>query len=221
MRRLLTGVCFLLVLAPAAVASKDAAPPTCTRNSSYPVPGALQLDGSRTGVTTVAEPVDYYRVYGNTVAQILRQAAMCAPAVVAGYLAYASWYFNWSFLAGRLPDGNCKLTSVAVGVHTAEVLPRWTPGPSAAGGLAQKWTKFAGALATHEQGHLQRAVQGAQKILHDMQSMGEVSCTTLNSSVNGVGQRDLNAITETERQYDVQTDHGATQGAVLAGVLGG
>jgi len=49
----------------------------------------------------------------------------------------------------------------------------------------------------------------------DLTALPAMACSQLASSANGIIQNDVAALNQANTDYDSQTNHGATQGAVL------
>jgi len=72
------------------------------------------------------------------------------------------------------------------------------------------------ALSVHELGHYDFAKRAATDKESEILSMSEMDiCTALEAAANELGNQTLNEYQAVERRYDVDTDHGRTQGAWL------
>ena len=88
--------------------------------------------------------------------------------------------------------------------------------PAPAPGLAEAWDSYIAALTLHEQGHVDRDVQSAQQLLDDLEALGEADCGSLATEVGALATKASIALAQANVDYDTQTSHGRTQGAVLA-----
>jgi hypothetical protein len=73
--------------------------------------------------------------------------------------------------------------------------------------LVDRWTAFTQSLATHEDGHAVRVIQNAGTVAD---AISAASC----ANASAAAQSALNSIQQINDQYDIDTNHGATQGAV-------
>ena len=206
-----TGTATTVDTAPAVAVTPS--PPGCP-DTSFQVPSVLTL--SAPGLTTAIDPPRLYPVGGNTVAEINTQIGKCKPPSAGRYAAITRYSLNYSYTASKQADGLCRLARVSVGIHVAVALPGWTPGPGAAPGLADAWQAYVAALTLHEQGHVDRDVQSAQQLRSDLEALGESDCATLNVQVSALATKSGVALAQANLDYDNETGHGATQGAVLA-----
>ena len=205
------------------------AAPVTTQNSSpavlpctpvaMPHPTTLDLTLAPAGVSQLTEPTEYYTIYGNDALTLQQQIAHCAPGSsasnLAEFTAQTAYNLTWQYGTTVFDDGTCQAGNVKIGVHTQTVLPSWQPGTDATPGLAARWSNFAAALAVHEQGHASLAADYAGQILADVSAVPVQSCDTLTSTLNAVIQNDAAGLSAASERYDTQTNHGATQGAVL------
>lgn len=180
-------------------------------------PTALTLDNTPTGLSVQADLPVSYRVFGNTAAQIHSQLEQCGPrstGTAADFTGQTDYSLSWQY--DLASDGEeCSLTDVRVGLHTAIALPSWQPASSATKGLDDRWQQFANGLYTHEAGHVSIDKAYAAKLTLDLKSMPEQPCGDAASMVHALAAADVSALNRANDAYDVQTDHGATQGAVL------
>jgi predicted secreted Zn-dependent protease len=122
------------------------------------------------------------------------------------YDALTEWQFQWF-----VPDdgnGSCNLDGVTVEYTITVIFPQWTPSAEATAALIQKWNGYIDALALHESGHVERVVPHVPDLVNDIKAS---TC----ESFNEAGQAWLNDIDQLNSDYDAETNHGATQGAVF------
>src|SRR4029078_10465196 len=103
----------------------------------------------------------------------------------------------------------------SVGIHVTVAVPSWTPGPGVAPGLADGWQTYIAALILHEQGHVDRDLASAQQLLDDLTALGEADCGGLAAQVSNLATLSGVALAKSHADYDNETAHGRTQGAVL------
>ena len=148
--------------------------------------------------------------------QSLRQAINAAtPITVDGrrFHGYTRWNVRWTFRWWREPSGRCTLTEVSTRLRVELQLPDLqgaTPNQQA------EFDRYLPALSQHEQGHVQFGRDAARAIDQGIAQLpAEPECATLERRANALGHRVLRDYVEREKLYDVNTGHGATQGAKL------
>lgn len=122
------------------------------------------------------------------------------------YDAQTDWQFEWF-----VPDdgyGSCNLDGVTVDYAITVIFPQWTPPAQATAALIEQWNDYIDALAVHESGHVERVVPNIPELY---EAIKESSC----DSFDAAAQEWLDAIDQINSEYDADTDHGATQGAVF------
>lgn len=129
------------------------------------------------------------------------------------------------------PDGHRYTASItrtitSWSIKTTITLPKWTGYDSACDAEKAEWDRFLAALTAHEEGH-DKASEDALKNANPLTTITGVgsACDEATAVANAQadlaakyaaeGQRVQAAIDAANTQYDTDTDHGATQGAVL------
>ena len=148
--------------------------------------------------------------------QSLREALNAAtPILINGkrFHGYTRWYVRWQFQWAPDPQGRCRITQVNTRLTTEVQLPDLRRGTEA---QQARFDRYLPALSQHEQGHVQVGRDAAQAIDRAIADMPAASdCATLERNANTLGQALLQEHIEREKQFDVTTGHGATQGARL------
>ncbi len=185
---------------------------------SFGEPSELLLDDAPTGLTIRIDATTYYRVYGANASQLEQQIKQCAPGgnpdAAAEFTGVTNYSLTWSYAYTSLTNGNCQLSDVKVGLHTATALPEWQP-LAASTRLANEWQAFIKALAMHEQYHVGLDRLYAAQLTADLTNLAPMSCGRLASAAQSLVQADITTLNQANTDYDTQTDHGATQGAIL------
>jgi len=150
----------------------------------------------------------FYEIQGSTADELQAGMAQSGPTSSGGaeFAANTSWQFHWSWNQ-TTAGGVCHPTNVHVTYSVTIAFPHWTPPANAAPGLVDRWTTFSEALATHEDGHAVRVIQNAGKV---GDAIAGASC----ANAQAAAQSALDSIQQISDQYDSDTNHGATQGAV-------
>ncbi|MEP7157671.1 MAG: DUF922 domain-containing protein [Betaproteobacteria bacterium] len=123
---------------------------------------------------------------------------------------YTRWGVKWNF---RWNDagGTCRMTSVSVDVSGTITMPRLTGGDAT---QQAAFDRYAVALKRHELGHFDIGREAAGAIDRALTSLPPMSsCAELEKSANSAASQLLEAHQARERRYDINTEHGRTQGA--------
>lgn len=203
---------------PVSAPSAVAAPQNCTQ-ASYNPPAQINLLNQPTGLSQVIDPTAYYQVFGNTSAQIKAQLRQCAPAINStgdtNFSAETGDSLVWRYESTPIGAGACTIGNIKVGLHLNMILPQWQPSGSEDSGLASSWQSLMSGLAVHEDGHVAIYQQYAQQLLTDLQSLPAADCASIEASVTAKSAADVAALNAANQAYDVRTNHGVNQGAVL------
>lgn len=191
--------------------------PACTPLAT-PNPGGIDLSTTAPGLHVRYDPSVYYQIYGNTANQLRTQIAHCAPGATssseAEYTGDTSYNLDWQYTT-LVSNNGCTITNVQIGLHIVTTLPAWSPTAQAAAGLPNRWQAFANALAAHEHGHAQLDANYAGALLQRLNSLGNIDCSNITGTVQSVVDSGVHALNSANDAYDQQTNHGATQGAIL------
>jgi len=125
---------------------------------------------------------------------------------------YTKWHVNWRFWWRESRRG-CTLNRVAVRVSGTITLPRLV---DATPRNARQFEPYIASLKAHELGHYafgQKAGADVDRYLNALPSMA--SCAELEREANAGARRILDRYIAEEKRYDIETRHGATQGAIL------
>lgn len=187
--------------------------PACQANTTYGVPGDLDLGNYSEGLTIVRSAPQYYQVYGDDWATLRAQIAACGPQHE--YAADASYSLNWSYAFRADETGQCRVVAAQVGVRSAMLLPFREVTGDETTGLLTNWQSFSSALRNHENGHAALTEQYASRLLTQLQSYPPDDCYTMSSRVEAIAESVAAQLSSAQRQYDASTNHGATQGAIF------
>ncbi|MEO8103895.1 MAG: DUF922 domain-containing protein [Betaproteobacteria bacterium] len=126
---------------------------------------------------------------------------------------YTKWNIRWDFRWRESGDGLCKLVSANTRVTGIVTLPRLTGGDA---GQQVAFDRYVLALTQHELGHYRIGRDAATQIDQDLLALPAMrDCASLEKTANDGAHRTLERFRNSERQYDVTTGHGSTQGARL------
>lgn len=126
---------------------------------------------------------------------------------------YTKWFIRWNFRWWEDPNGTCRITEVTTSLDVDMTLPELDDATAAA---RARFNTYLRALREHEDGHRKIARDAAQQIDRGILALRPMSsCSALSQAANDLGQSILSNTRVIERKYDVDTDHGCTQGACL------
>jgi predicted secreted Zn-dependent protease len=126
---------------------------------------------------------------------------------------FTRWHVNWQFWWTVSPNGQCAIHHARTRVNGTITLPVLHGAPAAA---SQAFEAYVTALRQHEMGHYRFGLDAAHHIDHAIGSLPpQASCALLEVTANRVGRRILDEAIQAEAEYDRDTQHGRTQGAVL------
>jgi predicted secreted Zn-dependent protease len=97
-------------------------------------------------------------------------------------------------------------------------LPEWSAPPGVDTVLVEEWTRYMAALTTHEAGHRELVLAGAKRLQRALLNVAPQNCASMQTAAQRVAQSLLAEIRQEDERYDQTTRHGATQGAVWAGI---
>jgi predicted secreted Zn-dependent protease len=94
-------------------------------------------------------------------------------------------------------------------------MPRWTASGQASQDLATRWSRYVSALEVHENGHLQTGRDFESNFKRAAMSAAAPNCGAIDGSLRATYDSLLKQANARDIDYDAQTGHGATQGAVF------
>lgn len=198
---------------PAAVATKET-PKSCT-SAGYALPNALSLTSTATGLTSVIDPPTHYEVYGSSLPALRAAITNCPARRAAGsYHALTAYQLNWAYTPVAT-NGVCRLENVRVGLHVNQFMPMFSPGNTTPPSVTSTWDAYSQALKTHEDGHTALDIEYATRLATALQNTGNMDCATLTRQTQSIIDSHVTMLNTANELYDSQTNHGATQGAVL------
>jgi predicted secreted Zn-dependent protease len=161
---------------------------------------------------------DYYDIHGHTVDQL--RLDMNSKDIVdrngRRNDAFTTWDVDWKFNYKTNETGRCALTSVHVTVAVTYRLPRWTDSSAASDEIRRHWDRYMAALLTHERGHENFGVSAAKDVEAAIIALKpQDDCTILDQKANAAGHKAVDKYVAQEIVYDIETNHGATQGAIF------
>jgi predicted secreted Zn-dependent protease len=125
------------------------------------------------------------------------------------------WSLTWSFHFDPSPRA-CALLNATVELQMLVRLPVLAADAAPAQTTRERWDDFALLLETHEAGHVDTYVEGAQALQDAFARVQPApSCDDLRAVLSELGASAIDAIRAADVDYDRRTDHGRTQGATF------
>ncbi|MRR30920.1 DUF922 domain-containing protein [bacterium] len=183
-------------------------------NTSAPLPPTstptLTATPDSVEVTLSNAEVTYYEIIGSTEEELRAQMTDLGPEDPYDgnrhVDAYVEWYIYWNWDGYGTSD--CDLSTAEVWYDLYLEMPSWTPPANASPELVTKWETFIRALKGHEAGHLDNIINNYQIVLTAIQS---ATCDTADAAATTA----LGTLRQFDANYDAETNHGATQGAIF------
>jgi len=196
---------------------------TCACASSSPEPAAAPtpaLDSAALARATpralVAASEQYYDIDGSSAGALRNQISRLGPRDESGKSqdALTVWSIEWGY--GTIQRGDsCVLRDVKVTLNVAVTLPRWKPPATATAELRKTWQAYLKAVRLHEAGHRTIAERNAREVMAALTPLRGTNCDKLSDEATRTAERIVADGRARNRAYDVQTQHGQTQGVEL------
>jgi len=124
------------------------------------------------------------------------------------------WGIEWGY--GTIQRGDsCVLRDVKVTLNVAVTLPRWKPPATATAQVVRTWQAYFKAVRLHEAGHRTIAERNAREVMAALTTLRGTNCDKLLGEASNTVERIVADGRARNRAYDVQTQHGQTQGVEL------
>jgi predicted secreted Zn-dependent protease len=120
--------------------------------------------------------------------------------------AFTDWYISWNWPGYGTDD--CDLSAAVVEYRIQVILPRWEPPADAPPELIIQWKTYIHNLVIHEKGH------GDNILNHYLDVKTAIQSATC-STAEAAAQKVLDQLRQFDTNYDSETRHGETQGAVF------
>jgi predicted secreted Zn-dependent protease len=152
--------------------------------------------------------VNYYDISGATADEMRTHLNALRPTAYDGSKgdAVTSWHIQWNWPG--YGTSSCDLSGATVGYDIKVAFPHWVQPANPDPGLVVRWTTYTRNLATHEEGHVDYVVDNYQSVAAAIKG---ATCATADAAARAA----LDPIRQHDRDYDADTDHGATQGATF------
>jgi predicted secreted Zn-dependent protease len=126
---------------------------------------------------------------------------------------YTEWKVSWRYAWDDRGAGGCALSSASANVTATITLPHLASGSPSA---RAQFKPYIAALKEHEMGHYQIGVDAARDVRERLRLLRpQANCRTLQSLADRTARATVDQYKARNRQYDIETEHGRTQGAWL------
>lgn len=165
--------------------------------------------------------ISYYPVSGGTLSELRESVAKSGPIDPEGMRrsARVEWDVRWSWpleVAQEPTEPKARFEKVKCEIEIVVSFPRWVEQDSSRDPqLRQQWEAFESALAKHEQRHIELALDSFEEPCKQIRRAYAHDPNLSIRQAHKIGQRELARIRAMDRDYDLKTDHGKTEGARL------
>ena len=184
--------------------------------SSFALAGAGRIRPEVSCELKVNEKYELYDIDGTSADQLRRQMRQQGTKWHDGetYAAETSWDIRYGYDV-FYEDGKCSIKSVKTDLDIVYHLPHKVPSASPSG-LTAAWDDYLAHLKRHEFGHKDLAVKAAAEINEVLASVGSFSTLDqLEKEVVRKTEEQFRHLKKVQIEYDNETRHGETQGAIL------
>ncbi|WP_166366357.1 DUF922 domain-containing protein [Pseudomonas akapageensis] len=160
---------------------------------------------------------EHYVVYGQTIEDIQRSISDRTPvrSPQGAFAGNTKTVYQTTYRLVDVSQTACALQNIAVKVESVITLPQLAPG-NLSPAVADEWRRYYTALRAHEYLHVESARESARETQQWLASM-RISgpCQVARPQVRVAIEAYILKLDERDRQLDVITDHGRSQGAQL------
>lgn len=129
--------------------------------------------------------------------------------------AYTAWHVTWRFPFAQSDEG-CSTGPVTTNVRVTITLPRWRGYADESHPLVKRWRRYLEALKEHESGHRETGFRAATDITEELPRLPpRPTCEEAEEAANAAARAVLERHRAHDAEYDAETRHGETQGAVF------
>src|SRR6266700_3710978 len=181
-----------------------------------PPPAPAPAPAAAVPRASIAATEQYYDIDGASAGALRDQINRLGPKDESGKSrdALTVWSIESGYAAAQRGD-SCVLRDVKVTLNVAVTLPRWKPPAMATGQLVRTWQAYLKAVRVHEAGHRTIAERNAREVMAALTTLRGTKCDKLLSDASNTVERIVADGRARNRAYEVQTQHGQTQGVEL------
>lgn len=120
---------------------------------------------------------------------------------------------NWSYTYKTRAGAPCVVDTAQVKLDIKIRLPDWQPARAPSAALGAQWHAFHDALTRHELKHREFGVEAARQVHETLAGLTAPTCDAVNAVADRQTGLIMERMSEMSRAYDLETDHGRTEGA--------
>jgi predicted secreted Zn-dependent protease len=165
----------------------------------------------------VIERNEYYEIRGSSEKDLRREMCQngCTWDDGRTYDSVTSWYWTWDYGTDRTAQ-TCSVDDFSVILEITSRYPKWVRIGEAPQQLLDKWDGYMKYLTFHEQGHRDKVVDAAAAFSDAVARLPRaLNCADLDRQVQVLSSEMMAQLNEAQQEYDADTNHGATQGALF------
>ena len=165
----------------------------------------------------VTEKNEYYEIRGNSEKDLRKQMLQngCTWDDGRKYDSVTSWSWTWDYGTDHAAQ-TCSVDDFSVALEIHYRFPKWVRTGDVSPPLVDKWDGYMQKLTMHEQGHRDRAVDAAAEFTRAVARLpNTLSCTERDHRVRALSHETMAQLNAAQQEYDRDTRHGATQGALF------
>ncbi len=150
-----------------------------------------------------------YPVHGQDYASLVQSLRASGPE---GFHGSASWNVTYQYTTKRVGNA-CRFETIRLIVKAEILMPLWADADTAPAGLRERWQAYHAALQQHEEGHVQHGQELASLVHEKFLSYGELACNQTQEIAQNAFDKLYENLKNRDQEYDLRTQHGASQGA--------
>ena len=170
-------------------------------------------------VRSVHQNYVYYDVSGMTLDAIRAELTAKSPPEANGYVSSTNFYYGWIFAFWIEQDAagvaSCRVYNASVSIDIDVVLPRHAAIAAAPPEVRASWTRFITATEKHELRHVADFSETGFALLDALAAVTAPDCEAAQKLVDAVGQDFVDRAMKLGVDFDVETNHGVKDGAIL------
>src|SRR2546425_3911874 len=181
-----------------------------------PAPASASADAAAAARPSIVASEQFYDIDGSSAGALRNQISRLGPKDESGKSqdALTVWSLEWVYGTARRGD-SCVVRDVKVTLNVSVTLPRWKPPAMATAQLLKTWQAYLKAVRLHEAGHRTIAERNARQVMTALAPLRGVSCEKLSDEATRTAEQIVADGRARNRAYDIQTNHGQTQGVEL------
>jgi len=134
-----------------------------------------------------------------------------------GFHGWTEWQVRWDYRTYGDAGRGCEVAGFSTDLSIRITTPRLAGAHTKQTALREEWLRYERALRHHEEGHAAIAAEAACEMERRVDALAETtgSCAGLGTRIDQVCHRVLVEYRRRDREYERETGHGRTQGAIF------